>query len=130
MQDAFEHGKLPSSFYEAKKMIIKLGLNFEKILVCSNDWMLFWGSTEDEESETCKVCHTSKCKLRVKVGQVSTNDDSTKKVPTKVLYYFPLKPWLQRLFLSTKTTKDMRQHAMDSNNDETMRHPRDSEAWK
>ena len=61
--------------------------------------MLFWGSTEDEESETCKVCHTSKWKSRIKVGQVSTNDNSMKKVPAKVLRYFPLKPQLQRLFL-------------------------------
>ncbi|PNX91145.1 hypothetical protein L195_g047275, partial [Trifolium pratense] len=32
LQDAFEHAKIPSSFYEAKKTITKLGLNYEKIL--------------------------------------------------------------------------------------------------
>ncbi|KAK2363440.1 hypothetical protein QL285_088428 [Trifolium repens] len=31
LQDAFEHAKIPSSFYEAKKTITKLGLNYEKI---------------------------------------------------------------------------------------------------
>ncbi|CAK8561187.1 unnamed protein product [Lathyrus sativus] len=53
-----------------------------------------------------------------------------KKIPAKVLRYFPLKPRLQRLFLSSKTTEDMRWHATDANNDGMLRHPRDSEAWK
>ena len=52
------------------------------------------------------------------------------KIPAKVLRYFPLKPRLQRLFLSSKTAEDMRWHATDTNNDGMLRHPRDSEAWK
>ncbi|XP_020209291.1 uncharacterized protein LOC109794234 [Cajanus cajan] len=132
LQDAFEHAKIPSSFYEAKKTINKLGLNYEKIHVCPNNCMLYWGNSEDEERETCKVCNASRWKSRAKTSKSGLSDDNNnmKKVPAKVLRYFPLKPRLQRLFLSSKTTEDMRWHAVNRTNDEMMRHPRDSEAWK
>ncbi|KAG5573003.1 hypothetical protein H5410_062769 [Solanum commersonii] len=39
LKDAFEDAKIPVSFYEAKKTINKLGLNYTKIHACSNDWI-------------------------------------------------------------------------------------------
>ncbi|XP_029126234.1 uncharacterized protein LOC114915544 [Cajanus cajan] len=132
LNDAFENVKIPCSFYEAKKIITKLGLNYEKIHACPNNCMLYWGNREDEEREACKTCHTSRWKSREKVGmvEVTSEDNNLKKIPAKVLRYFPLKPRLQRLFLSSKSAKDMIWHAVDSNNDGMLRHPRDSEAWK
>ncbi|XP_058770484.1 uncharacterized protein LOC131644106 isoform X1 [Vicia villosa] len=124
IKDAFEYANIPSSFYEAKKSITKLGLNYVKIPACPNNCMLYWG--EDEERETCKNCNTSKWKTN---EDISVNKKK-KKIPAKVLRYFPLKPRLQRLFLSSKTAEDMRWHATDTNNDGILRHPRDSEAWK
>ncbi|CAI8587823.1 unnamed protein product [Vicia faba] len=124
IKDAFEYANIPSSFYEAKKSIIKLGLNYVKISACPNGCMLYWG--KDEERETCKNCNTSKWKTN---EDVSVNK-KYKKIPAKVLRYFPLKPRLQRLFLSSKKTEDMIWHATDTNNDGMLRHPRDSEAWK
>lgn len=62
LRDAFEHVKILGSFYEAKKMITKLDLNYEKIPACLNNYMLYWGNREDEERETCRICHTSKWK--------------------------------------------------------------------
>ena len=53
-----------------------------------------------------------------------------RKVPAKVVRYFPLKPRLQQLFLSSKTAKDMIWHSLDTNNDGLVRQPRDSKAWK
>ncbi|XP_052197234.1 uncharacterized protein LOC127804414 [Diospyros lotus] len=53
-----------------------------------------------------------------------------KKKPVKVLRYFPLKPRLQRLFMSSKTAEHMRWYSVDSNKDGLMRHPKDFEAWK
>ncbi|KAK2417280.1 hypothetical protein QL285_039602 [Trifolium repens] len=111
LKDAFEFANIPSSFYEAKKTITKLGLNYVKIPACPNNCMLYWG--EDEERETCKKCNTSKWKSNAKGG----NGNTRKKVPAKILRYFPLKPRLQRLFLSSKTAEDMRWHAVDTNND-------------
>lgn len=123
LHDAFDNAKIPSSFYDAKKIINKLGLDYKKIVACPNDCMLYWGSQEDEERETCKVCNTSKWKP---MGDKRRQ----KKIPAKVLRYFPLKPRLQRLFISSKSANDMIWHATDNNNDGMMRHPRDSEAWK
>jgi len=37
--DAFEHVKIPRSFYEVKKIINKLGLHYTKIDACPNDFI-------------------------------------------------------------------------------------------
>ncbi|XP_057444525.1 uncharacterized protein LOC130736753 [Lotus japonicus] len=130
LHDAFEHAKIPSSFYEAKKSITKLGLGYEKIHACPRNCMLYWGA--DENLEQCKVCQRSRWREPETNGenQVSVDENCHKKVPRKVLRYFPLKPRLQRLFMSSKTAEDMRWHAVSANNDGMMRHPRDSAAWK
>ncbi|KAG6395273.1 hypothetical protein SASPL_145915 [Salvia splendens] len=52
-----------------------------------------------------------------------------RKVAQKVLWYFPLKPRLQRLFMSSKTASHMRWHAESRTKDGYMRHPADSPAW-
>ncbi|KAI9128892.1 hypothetical protein K1719_000375 [Acacia pycnantha] len=70
--------------------------------------MLYWG--EDDRRETCKKCHTSRFKT-VRKGK------KQKKKPAKILRYFPLKPRLQRLFMSSKTAQHMRWHEDDKNED-------------
>ncbi|CAL9004927.1 unnamed protein product, partial [Prunus brigantina] len=44
--------------------------------------------------------------------------------------YLPLKPRLQRLYMSTHTAIDMRWHKEKRVDDDVMRHPADGEAWK
>ncbi|KAH0655492.1 hypothetical protein KY285_030374 [Solanum tuberosum] len=116
LRDKFEDAKLPP-FYEAKKTIKKLGLDYTKIPACPNNCMLFWEG--DSELEVCKHCGTSKW-----------SSNKKKKQAAKVLRYFPLKPMLKRLFMCSKTAEHMRWHASESNPDGLMRHPRDGEAWK
>ena len=53
-----------------------------------------------------------------------------KRIPLKVLCYFPLKPRLQRLFMSPKTATEMTWHNDKRNKDGVIRHPVDSKAWK
>jgi len=127
---AFEHAEIPDSFYEAKKLMTKLGLNYSQIHACPNDCVLYWG--EDESRETCKVCNTSRWKQSRKgnMTNMSGRGKKRKKKHAKVLRYFPLKPCLQRLFMSFKIAKHMRWHSVDSNKDGLMRHPRVFEAWK
>ncbi|KAI9125070.1 hypothetical protein K1719_003686 [Acacia pycnantha] len=108
LRDAFPDADIPSSFYEAKNIINRLGLNYEKIDVCPNDCMLYWG--EDDQRETCKKCHTSRFKT-VRTGK------NQKKKPAKILRYFPLKHRLQRLFMSSKTAQHMRWRKDDKNQD-------------
>ncbi|XP_061339756.1 uncharacterized protein LOC133286368 [Gastrolobium bilobum] len=128
IHDAFDHAKIPSSFYEAKKTITKLGLDYQKIHACPRNCMLYWGE-ENVDMQFCKVCSLSRWKPCAKGGEPQ-HGNSTRKVAAKVVRYFPLKPRLQRLFLSTKTAEDMKWHATNGHNDGSMRHPRDSEAWK
>jgi len=87
LKDAFNEAKLPLSFYEAKKTINKLGLNYTKIDACLNDCMLYLRDDE-KDLQTCKYCSTSRW-----------NPKKKKKKPAKVLCYFPLKPRLQRLIV-------------------------------
>ena len=64
--------------------------------------------------EECYVCRES--------HWVDKNTKG-KKVPHKVLRYFPLTPRLQRLYASLHTTNDMRWHLIGRSKDEgLMRH--------
>ncbi|XP_060202678.1 uncharacterized protein LOC132631095 [Lycium barbarum] len=130
LHDAFENAKIPKSFYEAKKTIKKFGLSYKKIHACPNDCMLYRG--EDKERQECKRYGTSRWKVNAKKNFSSDLEAHKKKTlqPAKVLRYFPLIPRLQRLFMSSKTSTDMRWHSVDCHKDGLLRHPRDAEAWK
>ncbi|CAA7027471.1 unnamed protein product [Microthlaspi erraticum] len=62
LKEAFKHAKLPDSFYDLKKTISKLGLDYESIHACPNDCMLYWG--EDTDHDVCKICETSRWKTK------------------------------------------------------------------
>ncbi|CAL5419916.1 unnamed protein product [Camellia sinensis] len=113
---------LPCSYNEAKQIIRDLGLDYQKIHVCKNDCVLFWKEYENEDE--CPTCKAPRYKVRKGKGK-------GKKIPHKVLRYFPLKPRLQRLFISRKTAIDMKWHKDKRVEEENvLRHPADSEAWK
>ena len=118
---------LPDSYYEAKKMICDLGLSYKKIDACVNNCMLF--QKEDEGLDNCKVCDAFRWKLDKRSGEPMKKSNG-KRVPLKVLRYFPLKPRLQRLFMSSKIASDMTWHNDKRVKDGVMRHPADSKAWK
>ena len=117
LHDAFAgFAAVPTSLYEAKKTIKKLGLSYEKIHACPNNCMLYRGTNKDLESY--EKCGTSRWHTKKKTQAA------------KVLRYFPLIPRLQRLFMSRKTSEDMRWHDVGGNKDGLLRHPRDGESWK
>ncbi|XP_062028692.1 uncharacterized protein LOC133744613 [Rosa rugosa] len=110
---------LPASFYLTKKFIKSLGLTYQKIDACPNDCKLYW---KDYASNTvCHVCGTSRYK---------ENTSPMKKVPAKVLRYFPLGPRLQRLYMSRHTSEFMVWHSEKRPRDGVLHHPADSLAWK
>ncbi|KAK6119280.1 hypothetical protein DH2020_046968 [Rehmannia glutinosa] len=76
---------IPSSYYEAKKMLRELGLGYESIHACKNDCILF--RNEHNSNDTCPVCKEP----RYKYDEAKKN-----KIPQKVLRYFPLKPRLKK----------------------------------
>ncbi|XP_016203600.1 uncharacterized protein LOC107644277 [Arachis ipaensis] len=132
LRDAFEQAKFPSTLYEAKKTIRKLGIEYKRVDACPNDCMLYRG--EDEGATKCKQCGTSRWKQKTRKGSITKLKIPVRKngkpLPAKTLRYFPLIPRLQRLFMCSKTSSDMLWHKEADNNDGYLRHPRDAEAWK
>ena len=98
--------KLPPSYYAIKKTFKTIGLGYESIHACEHDCCLFRGDN-NKDLDFCPVCNTSRWK-----------DSNTpgKKVPKKVLRYFPIIPRLQRLYKSSHTAKDMIWHATGTSN--------------
>ncbi|KAK9049145.1 hypothetical protein SSX86_031888 [Deinandra increscens subsp. villosa] len=84
---------IPSSMYEAKKLLKGIGLEYEKIHACENDCVLFWN--EHKDASECPTCGTSRWKK------------NTKNVPRKVLWYFPPIPRFRRMFSSPEIAHDL-----------------------
>ncbi|KAI5401719.1 hypothetical protein KIW84_066259 [Lathyrus oleraceus] len=60
---------LPTSFYDAKRLVSKLGLEVRKIDCCTNGCMLFYDNefgTNDGSLEECKFCKSPRYKVRSK----------------------------------------------------------------
>ncbi|XP_071695093.1 uncharacterized protein [Rutidosis leptorrhynchoides] len=120
LKAAFPDANIPSSYYEAKKTMRNIGLGYESIHVCKYDCCLFW--KEHANDETCHVCGVSRWKDK---------DTSGKKVPHKVMRYFPLTPRLRRLYKSRFTANHMTWHASGQSTEANkMHHPVDGTAWK
>ena len=110
---------VPKTYYESKKIIRELGMKYEKIDVCKNDCVLYWNDLK--EAEDCPVCGLPRFQF---------NEKKAKKIPQKILRYFPLKPRLQRLFVTPTIAEDMTWHEYKREKDGIYRHPADSKEWK
>jgi hypothetical protein len=60
--------------------------------------------------------------------QVKTNNRQKEKIPEKTLRYFPLKPRLQRLYMSRRIATFLTWHNDGRVDDRLMWHPADSKA--
>ncbi|KAF5459572.1 hypothetical protein F2P56_019511 [Juglans regia] len=119
LRSAFPDALLPQSYEESRSLQRGLGFSYTKIHACPNDCILYW--KQHSELTECPKCKTSRW--------LSTTHKS-RLIPQKVLRHFPLKPRLQRLYMSRKTAVDMRWHKEQRANDGiNMRHPADSEVW-
>ena len=122
MNEAFPKDvKLPSSYYEAQKVTEDLGFTYETWDACPNSCMLF--QNDHASLDECDVFKSCRWK---------SNDGKRhgKHKTAKHMRYFPLKPRLQRLFMSSKTTKLMRWHQEERIDDSVLRRPADSPTWK
>ncbi|XP_021752049.1 uncharacterized protein LOC110717610 [Chenopodium quinoa] len=109
---------MAETFYEVKKIVKGLEMPHEKIHACPKGCMLFW--KDDAQLSTCRVCGSDRYKKTSK-GSL---------VPLNVLFYFPIRPRLQRLFATKNISEEMTWHAKNPRVQGTMAHPSDSEAWK
>ncbi|KAL5717109.1 hypothetical protein ACHQM5_010180 [Ranunculus cassubicifolius] len=124
---------IPKNYYESKKQLRDLGMECIKIDACPNDCMLYWkDKKQDEDKEKCDTCGASRWITTPGESTVegSTSSKKYKKKAAKVLRYFPLTPILQRLYMCSKTSKDMRWHSDSRTKDQALRHPADSEVWQ
>jgi hypothetical protein len=119
---------LPVNTYKAKKFHSSMGLGYEKILACRNDCMLLW--KDNKNLDSCTICGESKWMADIHLDQDGDVISSRKKRQVKVLRWFPLIPWLQRLFMLEHTAHYMRWHAEGRTRDGVLRHPADGEAWR
>ncbi|XP_042967343.1 uncharacterized protein LOC122300620 [Carya illinoinensis] len=119
LKSAFPDADLPQSYEESRSLERGLGFKYHKIHACPNDCILFW--KENADKNVCPICNASRW---------MSNTHGTRVLPQKVLRHFPLKPRLQRLYMSAKIATDMRWHKEKRASDETiMRHPADSVSW-
>ncbi|GJW93655.1 hypothetical protein Tco_0173327 [Tanacetum coccineum] len=100
----------------------KSGLGLPSIVALSeHDCCLFRGD-DNKDLDFCPACNTSRWKDSNAPG---------KKVPKKVLHYFPIIPRLQHLYKSSHTVKEMIWHATGKCTEPgKMQHPVDCRAWK
>ena len=83
---------IPKDFYQAKRLVSKLGLNEVKIDYCLNGCMLYY--KHDVALTLCKFCEEPRFKLK-RGGSLTY-----KNVPHKRMHYLPLIPILKRLYAS------------------------------
>ncbi|WVZ71512.1 hypothetical protein U9M48_020091 [Paspalum notatum var. saurae] len=119
LAEAFPEGNiLPKSYNAAKSLLKELGLGYESIHVCFNNCVLF--RKKYAKLDNCPVCGLSRWK-----------DAERKKIPQKVLRYFPLVPRLKRMFVTFEAAEAAQWHELKrKRSDKEMSHPADGEAWK
>ena len=146
---------MPTTMYQARKIICPLGLDIEKIHACKNDCMLYRGDACKEMRE-CQVCKHPRYKPRPQEEMNDESEDDSEdepededgsnekemgkkkknrrkkrsEIPIKVCWYLPIVPRLKRLFANPDTSKLMRWHAENRSTDRKMRHPADSPQWR
>jgi hypothetical protein len=85
--------QLPSTHYEAKKLIRKLGMNYDIIHACPDGCVLFRGEYKD-----LRNCPVSTCR---KSRYIPGSDV----IPAKVIRHFPLIPRLLQIPCTSRTTE-------------------------
>ena len=79
-----ETNELLDRTYDTKKILCSMGMNYERIHACPNNYILYQKDYEDLES--CPECDVSRYKR------------NKKNVPAKALWYFSLIPRFKRIF--------------------------------
>ncbi|CAK8541326.1 unnamed protein product [Lathyrus sativus] len=121
-----EGNVMPNRYYEAKKILCPMGLEYEKIHACPNDCILY--RKEYVNYNHCPKCKASRYK---KNAGDSSDDEAVKKVPpAKVVWYLPIISRFKRLFANANDAKNLRWHAEERKCDGKICHVADSLQWK
>ena len=125
---------MPETTYEAKKVVCPLELEAQKIHDCPNDCIIYHGE-EYKNLDSCPVCNACRYKIpRDNPGDIEgmrvEGMHVKKRVPAKVMWYFPLIPRLKCLFMNKTNAKLMRWRKKDRKQDNMLRHPADGSQWR
>jgi hypothetical protein len=95
---------LPKNLYESQKLLRALKMPYEHIHACPNGCVLFRKGHE-------KATHCPKCKSS-RYLEVDTSDGKKEQlgIPAKVLWYLPVIPRIQRMYMTKESTKQMTWH--------------------
>ncbi|GAU38745.1 hypothetical protein TSUD_158760 [Trifolium subterraneum] len=121
-----EGNVMPNRHYEAKKILCPMGLEYEKIHACPNDYILY--RKEFVNYIQCPKCKASRYKK--KDGDSSDDEVTNKGSPAKVVWYLPIIPRFKRLFANANDAKNLRWLAEERKCDGQIRHVADSLQWK
>ncbi|KAA0033998.1 transposase [Cucumis melo var. makuwa] len=97
-------------------------MEYEKIHACPNNCCLY--RKEFANVTECPECGKSRWK------NVKDRNEERKKIPSKVIWYFPPIPRFKRLFRNIECAENLTWHASEKIEDDKLRHPADSPAWK
>ncbi|XP_027933103.1 uncharacterized protein LOC114188698 [Vigna unguiculata] len=114
---------LPTRNYDAKKILCPMGMEYQKIHACPNDYVLY--RKELAMLHQCPRCGVSRYKQKH-----SEFESYSKGPPAKVLWYLPIVPQLKHLFSNANDAKLMRWHVDGRTTDGHLRHPADGLQWK
>lgn len=81
-------------------------------------------------TRTCPICKALRQKIRQDDPGDVDGQPSKKRVPTKLMCYFPIIPWLRRLFRNKAHARIMRWHAEKHQQDRMLRHPTNGLQWQ
>jgi len=112
-----------NNFFEAKKLVEKLGLGCTKIDCCSKGCMLYYKENSHKSITNCSICGMDRYKTITRRG-------IQKKIVVKKMWYFHIIPRLKRLYSSMATAPHMRWHSENQRDPSILCHPSDGEAWK
>ena len=122
-----EENTLPKSYYQAKKILCLMGMEYQKIHACPDDCILY--RHEFEEMSKCPRCGVSRYK--VKDDEECSSDENSKKGPlAKVLWYLPIIPRFKCLFANEDDAKDLTWHENRRNSYGMVHHSTDCTQWK
>ncbi|KAA0025910.1 transposase [Cucumis melo var. makuwa] len=98
---------------------------FEKLLIDAEK-PLYEGCKKKEFANAieCPECGQSRWK------NIKDRNEERKQIPLKVTWYFPPIPRFKRLFRSIECAENLTWHASERIEDDKLRHPADSPAWK
>ncbi|KAL9675020.1 hypothetical protein QQ045_003219 [Rhodiola kirilowii] len=116
--------RIPTSFRESKRLVSELGMGYQRIDVCISGCMIYYG--EDESRLQCRFCSQPRYNPPRRVESSS----NYKRNARSQMFYLPIIPRLQRLFLTENLASQMSWHAGPRDDVNRMIHPSDGHSWK